>query len=280
MHNLRQGGRRAFLAKTIGGLVLTSFVPMALAKDDEIAQLQVTLIDYAATQRMLVQRATKLYAQYLVGARTSDAKRLISDSISRFESINAKHNADAKGAGSTNYTVAKALDTISQDWPKFRAVLLKTPTEKNLPDVIAQSEALSKQINQSTAPSGLFLSRSPVGQYMAIAGKQCYISQRLAMFYFLKVLKFKPEEADQEIARLAGDFEYNKSFIEKGKENSTEINFLLQLAGTQWPYFKEAINAKQRTEAGQQDYNVATAAENMLEVLERTNLLYYKLATS
>ncbi len=66
MHNLRQGGRRAFLAKTIGGLVLTSFVPMALAKDDEIAQLQVTLIDYAATQRMLVQRATKLYAQYLV----------------------------------------------------------------------------------------------------------------------------------------------------------------------------------------------------------------------
>jgi len=97
------------------------------------------------------------------------------------------------------------------------------------------------------------------------------------MYYFLKVLKHKPEEANQEIARLVGDFEYNKASLEKGKENSTEIKFLLQLAGTQWPYFKEAVNAKQRTDASQHDYNVATAAENMLEVLDRTNLLYYKL---
>ena len=280
MHNLGRGGRRSFLTNTIGGLVLASFVPTALAKDDDVAQHHVTLIDYAAMQRMLVKRAAKLYVQFLVGARTSDAKRLISDSISRFESINAKHNAAASGAGSTMYTIAKALENIRQDWPKLRALLLKTPTDKNLPEVIAQSEALSKQINQSTQSADMFLSRSPIGQFMGIAGKQCYISQRLAMFYFLKVLKYKPEEAAQEITKLVGDFEYNKSFLEKGKENSAEIKFLLQLAGTQWPYFKEAINAKQRTEASQQDYNVATAAENMLEVLERINLLYYKLATS
>lgn len=280
MHKLEQGGRRFFLTSTIGGLVLASFGPNAFAKDDDVAQLQVNLIDYAAMQRMLVQRATKLYAQVLVGARASDAKRLISDSVSRFDALNAKHNEAAKGAGSTTYNVAKTLENIRQDWPKLRTALLRTPSEKNLPDVIAQSEALSKQINQSTAPSGLFLSRSPIGQFMGVAGKQCYISQRLAMYYFLKALKHKPEEAEQEIARLVGDFEYNKSFLEKGKENSAEIKFLLQLAGTQWPYFKEAINAKQRTEANQQDYNVATAAENMLEVLERTNLLYYKLATS
>ena len=280
MHKVKKEGRREFLANVTGGLVLGSFVPVVFAKDDALAQNEINLIDYAAKQRILIQRLSKLYAQFLVGARTSDAKRLISDSVSRFESINAKHNAAAEVAGTTNFNITKALRNISQDWPKLRALLLRVPAEKSLPEVIVQSEALAKQINQSTGAADMYLSRSSIGQLMGVSGKQCYISQRLAMFYFLKVLKHKPEEADQDIARLVGDFEYNKSFLEKGKENSTEIKFLLQLAGTQWPYFKDAIHAKQRTEASQQDYNVATAAENLLEVLERINLLYYKLATS
>lgn len=271
-------GRRTFLVGAASAVAVGAFAPGAFAKDDSLAQHQVNLIDYAAKQRMLIQRLAKLYAQSLVGARTSDSKRLIADSVSRFETINAKQNAAAEGAGSTTYDVAKNLRSISQDWPKLRALLLRAPSEKNLPDVIGQSEALAKLVNQTTGAADMFLSRSTIGQLMGISGKQCYISQRLATYYFLKVLKYKPEEADEVINRLVGDFEYNKAALEKGKDNTAEISFLLQLAGTQWPYFKDAIKAKQRTDATQQDYNVATAAENMLEVLERTNQLYYKLA--
>ena len=79
---------------------------------------------------------------------------------------------------------------------------------------------------------------------------------------------------------VPADDKNNARLLEKGADNTTEIKFLHQLGGTQWPYFKEAINVKMREDPTQLDYNVATAAENMLEVLERTNLLYYKIATN
>jgi len=93
-------------------------------------------------------------------------------------------------------------------------------------------------------------------------------------------MNLKPDEATRLIADLVKDFEYNADLLAKSAENTAEIKFLLQLGGTQWPYFKEAINMQNRADATQHDYNVATAAENMLEVQERTSLLYYKLATT
>jgi len=275
-------GRRGFLRTLGGGLVLgVAASPLAYAAlDDSLAQQQVILIDLAIKQRLLIQRCAKLYAQTLLGARASDAKRLISDSIASFEAINNKQNADAGKSGSTTYRNLKVLDDISQEWPKLRALLPKSPTERALPDTIAQSETLSKLINQSTGPSDQYLSRSPIGQLVAISGKQSFITQRMATYYFLRTLKFNPEDANRTIGDLVGDFEYNSGKLTKSQGNTAEITMLLQLAGTQWPYFKEAINTKVRADGAQLDYNVATAAENMLEVLQRTNSLYYKLATN
>jgi len=280
LQNLFATRRRFF--KTVGGGVLLGALPTLAyaAKDDMLAQQQVNLIDMASKQRILVQRCAKLYAQSLVGARASDAKRLTTDSIARFDVIYAKHSAAAETAGSTNYQTAKVLQTIGQDWPKLRAIFQKAPNEKYLAEMVAQSESLSKLINQSTGPTDMFLSRSPIGKLLAISGKQCFISQRLAGYYFLRTLKFNPDEANRVIADTVKDFEYNAEQLAKGAENTTEIKFLIQLGGTQWPYFKDAIATQNRSDGSQLDYNVATTAENMLEVLERTNLLYYQLATN
>lgn len=272
--------RRRFLQGAAGSAALAIVSPSALAaKDDALAQPQVVLIDLAMKQRMLVQRCTKLYVQSILNARVSDAKRLIADSISRIDAAYAKQYA-AEAAKEDNGTMMRTLGTIGRDWPKLRALIQKAPSEKALADLVTQSEALSKQINQSMGAMDMFLSRSPIGAMVATAGKQCFISQRIATYYFLRALKYNPEEATRLINDLVKDYEYNAKLLEKSPDNTAEIKFLLQLGGTQWPYFKEAINVQSRDEATQLDYNVATAAENMLEVLERTNLLYYKLATS
>jgi len=239
---------------------------------------QIDLINLAVRQRTLVQRMAKLYAQVLVGARVSDAKRLITESTSRFDALHTTHKNAAAGMGSTNYQIAAALERIDKAWPKYRTLLEKQPSEKQLEELANQCEDLSKQINQSTGASAQFMSTSPIGQLVDRSGKQCYLSQRIAKDYFFRALKYGVEVANREIADARKEFVDNAVLLAKAPENTTEIKFLLQLAATQWPYFDDAVSSQGRQETAELDYNVATTAENMLEVLERTNLLYFKLS--
>jgi hypothetical protein len=248
------------------------------AKEDSLTQQQVTLIDLSTKQRMLLQRCTKLYLQLLLNSRSSDAKRLLSDSFSRIETAYAKQYA-AESLRESNIQNIIKLDILGREYPKFRTLLQKPPSEKALPELVEKSESLVRVANQTAGATDQFLSGSPIGLLTATAGKQCFISQRIATYYFLRSLNHQPDVAARLIGDLMTDYENNARLLEKGVQNTTEIKFLLQLAGTQWPYFKEAINVKTREDPTQLNYNVATAAENMLEVLERTNLLYFKIAT-
>lgn len=270
----------------LGGAALLLGSPLARAASAATtsapagpALTQIDLINLAVRQRTLIQRMTKLYAQVLVGARTTDAKRLIQDSISRFDTLHGTHKSAASGMGSTNYQVTAVLDKISKAWAKLRTDMAKAPTDKALPDICSQCEDLSRLINQSTGASAQFLSGSPIGQLVDRSGKQCYLSQRIAKNYFLRALGQNADEASREIGDARKEFVDNAAFLAKAPENTTEIKFLLQLGATQWPYFDDAVsqNHKSSTEL---DYNVATTAENILEVLERTNLLYFKLSSS
>ena len=271
--------RRRFLQTSAGAAALVLSSPSVFAaKDASLGQSQVSQIDLVIKQRMLVQRCVKFYAQSLLNARTSDSKRLTTDSIARIDTAHAKQvEEESKKEG--NFQSMNVLGKISKEWPKLKAILLKAPNEKALPELLQISESLVKQLNQSTGAADMYLSRSPIGVLFATSGKQTFISQRIATYYFLRALDHATDEASRIITDLTRDYEVNARLLEKGVDNTTEIKFLHQLGGTQWPYFKEAINVKKREDPTQLDYNVATAAENMLEVLERISLLYYKLAT-
>lgn len=271
--------RRHLLQASVatGLLALAPQVSWA-AKEDSLTQQQVILIDLATKQRMLLQRCAKLYLQLLLNSRSSDAKRLLTDSFSRIETAYAKQYA-AESLRESNIQNIIKLELLGREYPKYRALLQKPPSEKALPELVEKSESLVRIANQTAGATDQFLSRSPIGLLTATAGRQCFISQRIATYYFLRSLNHQPDVATRVISDLMTDYENNARLLEKGVQNTTEIKFLLQLAGTQWPYFKEAINVKTREDPTQLNYNVATAAENMLEVLERTNLLYYKIAT-
>lgn len=270
----------------LGGAALMLGSPLAHAAPVAAASApagpaltQIDLINLAVRQRTLIQRMTKLYAQVLVGARTTDAKRLIQDSISRFDTLHGTHKSAASGMGSTNYQVTAVLDKISKAWAKLRTDIAKAPTDKALPDICSQCEDISRLINQSTGASAQFLSGSPIGQLVDRSGKQCYLSQRIAKNYFLRALGQSADEASREIGDARKEFIDNAAFLAKAPENTTEIKFLLQLGATQWPYFDDAVSQSHKG-SNELDYNVATTAENILEVLERTNLLYFKLSAS
>ena len=158
-------------------------------------------------------------------------------------------------------------------------MLERTPTEKNLSELVSVGESFSRLINQTAGASAQFLSGSTIGQLVDRSGKQCYLSQRIAKNYFYRALKFNVEEANRQIADARKDFMESSVFLAKAHENTMEIKFLLQLAATQWPYFDDAISQQGKKGSSQSDYNVATTAENMLEVLERTNQLYFKLSS-
>lgn len=271
--------RRRLLQGTVATGLL-ALAPQASwgAKEDSLTQQTVILIDLSTKQRMLLQRCTKLYLQLLLNSRSSDAKRLLNDSFSRIEAAYAKQYA-AESVRESNIQNIIKLELLGREYPKFRALLQKPPSEKALPELVEKSESVVRIANQTAGATDQFLSRSPIGLLTATAGRQCFISQRIATYYFLRSLNHQPDVATRVISDLMTDYENNARLLEKGVQNTTEIKFLLQLAGTQWPYFKEAINVKTREDPTQLDYNVATAAENMLEVLERTNLLYYKIAT-
>ena len=83
--------RRRFLQTSAGAAALVLSSPSVFAaKDASLGQSQVSQIDLVIKQRMLVQRCVKFYAQSLLNARTSDSKRLTTDSIARIDTAHAK----------------------------------------------------------------------------------------------------------------------------------------------------------------------------------------------
>lgn len=272
--------RRRFLQGAAGMAALLASPVILAAKENAAAPAksvsQIELINIAVRERMLIERTSKLYAQTLVAARTSDAKRLITDSVSRFDALYSVHKGSA--SASSSFQENSTLESRDRAWAKYRSLLERAPTEKNLSELVSAGESLSRLINQTTGASAQFLSGSTIGQLVDRSGKQCYLSQRIAKSYFYRALKFNVEEANRQIADARKDFMENAAFLAKAHENTMEIKFLLQLATTQWPYFDDAISQQGKHSSSQSDYNVATTAENMLEVLERTNQLYFKLS--
>ncbi|WP_018607328.1 hypothetical protein [Uliginosibacterium gangwonense] len=255
-----------------------SAAPVATPKETNGGPpLQVEYILLANQRRTLVQRIAKLYAQAVVGARVSDAKRVISDSVKRFDALQQAHLDAYQRSGTPNYQIESTLQRIGSDWIKFRALVSAQPSLANLPALANQCTSLSSLINQSAGPTSLFLSGSPLGQLVDYSGKQCLLSQLIAKCYFFRALGYQGEEASRQIAEASKEFAENAQLLAKAPENTGEIKSLLLLAQTQWPYFEEAVSKLERKDAAQFDYNVATTAENIYEVLDRTNLLYYKL---
>ena len=272
--------RRQFLKGCAGITAFFVGSPLWAAKEVVATKIlsQIELINIAVRERSLIERTGKLYAQFLASARASDAKRLIADAISKFDQLYILHQGSTL-AGSGSSVSASTLQARDRAWAKYRALLERSPVEKSLSDLVEAGDALSKLINQTAGASAQFLSGSEIGQLVERSGRQCLLSQRMAKNYFFRALKFNQEEASRQIAEARKEFMEGAAFLAKAKANTMEIKFLLQLAATQWPYFDEAV-AQQGKSGGtsQLDYNVATAAENMLEVLERTNLLYFKLS--
>jgi len=239
--------------------------------------LQVEYIRLANQRRTLVQRIAKLYAQAVVGARASDAKRLIADSAKRFDALHQAHLDAFQRSGTPSYQIESTLQRIGADWIKYRTLASGQPSLANFSALAEQCTSLSSMINQSAGPSSLFLTNSKLGQLVDYSGKQCLLSQMMAKCYFFRVSGYQSEEANRQIAEASKEFAENAKLLAKAQENTGEIKSLLLLAQTQWPYFEEAVGKLERKDATQFDYNVATTAENIYEVLDRTNLLYYKL---
>lgn len=267
----------AGLTAVVAGPALCA-APVSNAKESTGGPpLQVEYIRLANQRRTLVQRIAKLYAQAVVGARVPDAKRLIADSVKRFDLLAQAHLDAYQRSGTPNYQIESTLQRIGSDWAKYRALVSGQPSLANLPALAGQCTSLSSQINQSAGPTALFLNGSPLGQLVDYSGKQCLLSQLIAKCYFFRALGYQSEEANRQISEASKEFAENSVLLLKAPENTGEIKSLLLLAQTQWPYFEEAVNKLERKDAAQFDYNVATTAENIYEVLDRTNLLYYKL---
>lgn len=268
------------LSLTVNQLVIGASAGLAGSKEAGAATSapapQVELVYLANRQRGLIQRIAKLYAQSLMGVRASDAKRVLGDSVSRFEVLHEAQIAAQQRSGSENYQIESTLKRVTTDWARFRALVTSTPSAKNLPDIAAQCDGLSSRVNQSAGPTALFLSNSRIGQLVDYSGKQCLLSQQMAKCYFFRALNHQRDECARQIAEARREFAENAILLSKAPENSGEIKSLLLLASTQWPYFEEAVTKVERNDSSQFDYNVATTAENMYEVLERINQLYYK----
>lgn len=112
-----------------------------------------------------------------------------------------------------------------------------------------------------------------VGKIVVASARAEFLSQRLARDYLLTQHKLiKSAKLEEELKADQAEMEATLDMLTHAPISTLAIRQDLELAKTQWIFFKEALSIKVQGRAA--DENVAKTSERMLEVLEDATIQY------
>ncbi|MDO5690909.1 MAG: type IV pili methyl-accepting chemotaxis transducer N-terminal domain-containing protein [Pseudomonadota bacterium] len=230
-------------------------------------------INKAGRQRMLSQRTAKAYLALALQTQTSQAEKILSQSMALFD----RQLTELKSFSPT----ADIRDTYTQleaAWSNYKEKLVgKAPTLAGAEAVIAQSEAVLQLAHKGTGQLEQ-ASGAPVGHLVNVAGRQRMLSQRLAKYSYATAGKIDPNGAQAEIGKARTDFLAGMKTLADAPQATPRIKDQLKLADQQWVFFDSALQSTREGTASKDTLaNVLTTSENILTVLNDVTGLYAAL---
>lgn len=249
-------------------VLVQSLVGLALLPTAHSANAQINLsvaINRTARFRALSQRIAKAYTQVYLGVLPTNAKDVLA-TAQRLVQVGFEDLA----RGQFNTDISRQIGNIQTQSTALFSLLTRTPGKDSVAAVVTQSD---KMLAVADAATQALESQS--GQASAklinLAGRQRYLSQRMAKNYFLSAADLGTAASRDQLQSDRNEFKAALLALGNAPISTSAIRNELALAQSQWVFFESAINRKPDS-VGLSD--VATTSERLLDVMNNLTGMY------
>jgi hypothetical protein len=253
-------------------LIVCSILALAFSGPASAETLTINAaINKAGRQRMLSQRMAKAYCEVGLGVEAERSKKILDQSVALF----GKQLMELKAFAPTP-EIKDTYAKLEQAWIPYQQLLSGgDPNLESAKTIEKMSGEVLNLAQQGTLQLETY-SGTTTGKLINVAGRQRMLSQRIASISMFRAWGITSPKMAQSLDAATKEFAAAQDFLTSAPQNTAAIRGELQLAGTQWLFFEEALK---RTEIsrGEQLRNIATTSERILQVMDDITGMYERM---
>lgn len=224
-------------------------------------------IDKAGMQRMLSQRILKAYCEIGLGEDHGLSREQLLQAVNLFDAHLLQLESFTKDAA-----VRQSLIQVSEVWIPYRELALQTPNKDGAQRMLELNHKLLPLTHEVVVKMEQ-ASGSATGRMVNLAGRQRMLSQRLAMFYLLKLWGVGGANEEVQADTAAKDYAAALTELRAFDGNTKEALELLANLDRAFQLLQKARGDK----GDNLSFLIATTSERMLEDADRLTGLYVTL---
>jgi len=194
-------------------------------------------VNLVGRQRMLSQRMAKAYLMLGQGIAADDARAILRESITEFESNLAMLKAFQPTA-----RVRSVLANLEGVWTKCKPLLAATPNKADAVEFYDVNEALQDAAHNATLAYES-VTGAPLDHLVGMTGRQHMLSQRMAKFYFYRTWGLYDAPAEMELHLSRARFTAELNQIENSPLASAEMKAGVARIRREWEPYQRALFA-------------------------------------
>lgn len=252
---------------TLAGALLALLFPALVSAAWQGRMTENDAIDKAGMQRMLSQRILKTYCELGLGEEQGTSREQLQQAVNLFDANLLQlesYPADA--------AVKEGLARVRAAWTPYRDLALKPPSKDGarlMLDISHQLLPLTHEVVVKMEQGA----GSASGRLVNVAGRQRMLSQRLAMFYLLKLWGVGSSDEDVMADTAAKEYAAGLKELRGFRGNNKEMVALLDNLERAYNLLIKARADK----AGNLSFLIATTSERMLDDADQLTALYATL---
>lgn len=220
-------------------------------------------VNVAGSQRMLSQRMVKAYCQVGLDEFYGEPDIQIKEGVAQFESnLTNLEPYISKGEA------ALAAAEVRKYWADYKALVNTKPTRENAHKLYEVSEQLlasaQKMVDAIKTATGV-----KTAGLVSLAGRQRMLSQRMAMFYMLKIWDIKDDAIEKRAQEAHAEFLDAQNKLLKEPRNTVEITKDLDMVANSLKLLDHSLKSQEGL-----TYTVATTSEKMLNTMDEVTRAY------
>ncbi len=247
------------------GAIALAQAPVAAPSAPSAPPALAAAINRTGRFRALSQRIAKAYCQIHLNVDPSDARQVV-ETARRL----VRAGFDELDKGQWHIDVASQLADVRTLFEGLDSLLAMPPTREAVVAASAQADKMLAAANRATETFEK-LSKTSSGALVNTAGRQRYLSQRLAKNYFLLAAGVDDKSVREQMAADAAAFKQGMASLTASPVTNAAIRGELVAGEQQWIFFSAALD---RAPDMRGLRAVATTSERLLEVMNNLTVQF------